>query len=154
MAVRRRRARPRPHYHPNYYGGLRPRPDGNKIQAVCHRKPRTGAAMTDARHAAEAEIARYLAERDRLQAHHAYDPAHERDACGVGLVTSIDGVARREVVEAAIGALKAVASRRGRRRRQDRRRRAGIHVQVPREFLPTMYGAHRACCARAIWGSA
>jgi catechol 2,3-dioxygenase-like lactoylglutathione lyase family enzyme len=29
----------RPHYHPNYYGAYVRDPDGNKIQAVCHRKP-------------------------------------------------------------------------------------------------------------------
>ncbi|MBC8239668.1 MAG: VOC family protein [Alphaproteobacteria bacterium] len=27
----------RPHYHPNYYGAYMRDPDGNKIQAVCHR---------------------------------------------------------------------------------------------------------------------
>ncbi len=32
---------PRPHYHPNYYGAYVRDPDGNKIQAVCHRKPQT-----------------------------------------------------------------------------------------------------------------
>jgi len=30
----------RPHYHPNYYGAYVRDPDGNKIQAVCHRKER------------------------------------------------------------------------------------------------------------------
>lgn len=30
----------RPHYHPNYYGAYVRDPDGNKIQAVCHRTPR------------------------------------------------------------------------------------------------------------------
>ena len=28
---------PRPHYHPNYYGAYVRDPDGNKVQAVCHR---------------------------------------------------------------------------------------------------------------------
>lgn len=27
----------RPHYHPNYYGAYVRDPDGNKLQAVCHR---------------------------------------------------------------------------------------------------------------------
>jgi len=27
----------RPHYHANYYGAYARDPDGNKIQAVCHR---------------------------------------------------------------------------------------------------------------------
>ena len=31
---------PRPQYHPNYYGAYVRDPDGNKIQAVCHRAPR------------------------------------------------------------------------------------------------------------------
>ena len=30
----------RPHYHPNYYGAYVRDPDGNKLQAVCHRKPK------------------------------------------------------------------------------------------------------------------
>lgn len=30
---------PRPHYHKNYYGAYVRDPDGNKIQAVCHRAP-------------------------------------------------------------------------------------------------------------------
>ncbi|MBT8473699.1 MAG: glutamate synthase large subunit [Marinicaulis sp.] len=38
----------------------------------------------------------------------AYDPASERDACGVGLVAAIDGEPRREIVKMAIDALKAV----------------------------------------------
>lgn len=29
----------RPHYHPNYYGAYVRDPDGNKLQAVCHRQP-------------------------------------------------------------------------------------------------------------------
>ena len=45
--------------------------------------------------------------RARLVAGHAYDPASERDACGVGLVCAIDGRPRREVVDLAIRSLKA-----------------------------------------------
>lgn len=30
---------PRPHYHANYYGAYVREPDGNKLQAVCHRSP-------------------------------------------------------------------------------------------------------------------
>ena len=30
---------PRPNYHANYYGGYVRDPDGNKLQAVCHRAP-------------------------------------------------------------------------------------------------------------------
>ncbi len=44
----------------------------------------------------------------RLAREGLYDPRDEHDACGVGLVASIDGKPRREVVEAGIAALKAV----------------------------------------------
>ena len=61
---------------------------------------------------------------EHLAASGLYDPADEHDACGVGLVSAIDGKPRREVVELGDrGAQVGVASRRGRRRRQDRRRR-------------------------------
>ena len=30
---------PRPHYHKNYYGAYVRDPDGNKLQATCHRNP-------------------------------------------------------------------------------------------------------------------
>jgi glutamate synthase (NADPH/NADH) large chain len=43
-----------------------------------------------------------------LAAHGLYDPAEERDACGVGFIAAIDGSPRREVVVGAIEALKAV----------------------------------------------
>ena len=32
---------PRPQYHPGYYGAYVRDPDGNKIQAVCHRREQT-----------------------------------------------------------------------------------------------------------------
>ena len=55
-----------------------------------------------------AELTRYLANRQLLIDGHAYDPSSERDNCGVGLVCAIDGKPRREVVDLAIKALKAV----------------------------------------------
>jgi glutamate synthase (NADPH/NADH) large chain len=54
---------------------------------------------------------KYEQTRDRLEAENAYDRSAERDACGVGLVCSIDGTPRRDVVEYAIRSLKAVAHR-------------------------------------------
>ena len=33
---------PRPHYHAHYYGAYVRDPDGNKLQAVCHRNPDAG----------------------------------------------------------------------------------------------------------------
>ncbi len=81
------------------------------------------------------DITRYEANRDHLIANHAYDPAQEHDACGVGLIASIDGTAKREVVEAAISALKAVWHRGAVDADGKTGDGAGIHVQVPRAFF-------------------
>ncbi|HVT51433.1 MAG TPA: hypothetical protein VHE77_07695, partial [Dongiaceae bacterium] len=43
-----------------------------------------------------------------LAAHGLYDPAEEHDACGVGLICTLDGQPRREVVLKGVEALKAV----------------------------------------------
>jgi glutamate synthase (NADPH/NADH) large chain len=45
---------------------------------------------------------------DHLTRHGMYDPADEHASCGVGFVAAIDGKPRRQVVEAAIDALRAV----------------------------------------------
>ena len=50
------------------------------------------------------EIERYLANRDMLIEANAYNPLDEHDACGVGLVASLDGKPRREIVEMGIKA--------------------------------------------------
>jgi glutamate synthase (NADPH/NADH) large chain len=50
----------------------------------------------------------YLARRRVLVDAGAYDPSSEHDACGVGLVAAIDGKPRRDIVDMAIAALKAV----------------------------------------------
>ena len=64
-----------------------------------------------------------------------YDPADEHDACGVGLVASIDGKPRREVVEAGIEALKAVWHRGAVDADGKTGDGAGIHVQIPQDFF-------------------
>ena len=87
--------------------------------------------MTEAKR--ETELARYLANARRLEDAHAYSPAQEHDACGVGLVAAIDGKPRREVVlHAHRGAEMRLAPRRRRRRRQDRRRRGPAHPSAAR----------------------
>ena len=54
-------------------------------------------------------VADYERERARLiEANGGYDITAQHDACGVGLVCAIDGKPRREVVELAIRALKAI----------------------------------------------
>jgi glutamate synthase (NADPH/NADH) large chain len=70
-----------------------------------------------------------------LEAHGLYDPAEEHDACGVGLVAAVDGKPRREVVEAAIAALKCVWHRGAVDADGKTGDGAGIHVQIPQEFI-------------------
>ncbi len=81
------------------------------------------------------DIQRYLANRTLLTDGHAYDPASERDACGVGLVCAIDGQPRREVVELAIRALKAVWHRGAVDADGKTGDGAGILVGVPHDFF-------------------
>jgi glutamate synthase (NADPH/NADH) large chain len=64
-----------------------------------------------------------------------YDPAEEHDACGVGFVAALDGVARRDVVEAAINALKSVWHRGAVDADGKTGDGAGIHVEIPLEFF-------------------
>ena len=66
---------------------------------------------------------------------HTYDPAQEHDACGVGLVASLDGSARREVVEAGIAALRNLWHRGAVDADGKTGDGAGIHVEIPHEFF-------------------
>jgi hypothetical protein len=59
----------------------------------------------------------------------------EHDACGVGLVASLDGRARREVVQAGIDALKAVWHRGAVDADGKTGDGAGIHVEIPQDFF-------------------
>jgi glutamate synthase (NADPH/NADH) large chain len=80
-------------------------------------------------------VAGYVANRDCLTAAHAYDPADEHDACGVGFIAAIDGQPRRSVVEKGIEALKAVWHRGAVDADGKTGDGAGIHVQVPQQFF-------------------
>ncbi len=82
-----------------------------------------------------AEVERYLENRRRLVEAHAYDPASEKDACGVGLVCAIDGQPRREVVALAIRALKAVWHRGAVDADGKTGDGAGILLSVPQDFF-------------------
>ncbi|MBW8734731.1 MAG: glutamate synthase large subunit, partial [Asticcacaulis sp.] len=77
----------------------------------------------------------YLSQRQRLIDGHAYDPATERDACGVGVVCSIDGTPRREVVELAVKALKALFHRGAVDADGKSGDGAGIMISVPQDFF-------------------
>ena len=85
------------------------------------------------------EGARFVAEYDAnvraLVEAHAYDPADEHDACGVGFVAALDGQPRRDVVQAGIDALKAVWHRGAVDADGKTGDGAGIHVQIPQEFF-------------------
>jgi glutamate synthase (NADPH) large chain len=77
----------------------------------------------------------YVDQRDRLEAAHAYNPADEKDSCGVGLVVQIDGTPRRQIVEMGIKALKAVWHRGAVDADGKTGDGAGIRVDVPQEFF-------------------
>ena len=81
------------------------------------------------------ETERYLANRKLLIDAGSYDPASEHDACGVGLVCAIDGQPRREVVELAIKALKAVWHRGAVDADGKTGDGAGILLGVPQDFF-------------------
>jgi len=66
-----------------------------------------------------------------------YDAADEHDACGVGLVAAIDGAPRREIVEMAIRALKAVWHRGAVDADGKTGDGAGIRLNVPQDLFKT-----------------
>ncbi|MEO1090005.1 MAG: glutamate synthase large subunit [Pseudomonadota bacterium] len=77
----------------------------------------------------------YRAKAERLATEGLYDPADERDACGVGLVAAIDGTPRRDVVVGAIEALKAVWHRGAVDADGKTGDGAGIHLAIPQDFF-------------------
>ena len=81
------------------------------------------------------EVARYLSERARLERDGLYRTEHERDACGVGLVVSVGGQARRDVVTLALAALKAVWHRGAVDADGKTGDGAGILLEAPQDFL-------------------
>ena len=85
--------------------------------------------------AVEPMIARWQSDAAHLAEHGLYDPADERDACGVGCVVAIDGRPRREVVVKGIEALKAVWHRGAVDADGKTGDGAGLHVQIPQDFF-------------------
>ncbi len=77
----------------------------------------------------------YTENRDALIKANAYDPAHEHSSCGVGLVASIDGTPRRDVVEKSIQALKNVWHRGAVDADGKTGDGAGIRLDIPQEFF-------------------
>ncbi len=77
----------------------------------------------------------YTAKRDALIEAGAYDPAHEHSSCGVGLVASINGTPRRDVVAMSIQALKNVWHRGAVDADGKTGDGAGIRMDIPQEFF-------------------
>ena len=78
---------------------------------------------------------KWLADRQTLIDAGAYDPDSERDACGVGLVAAMDGQPRRDVVDLAIAALKAVWHRGAVDADGRSGDGAGLLIGLPRDFF-------------------
>ncbi|MEK9930190.1 MAG: glutamate synthase large subunit [Rhodospirillaceae bacterium] len=74
-------------------------------------------------------------EAQRLRQVGLYDPSHEHDACGVGMVVSVDGKPRREVVEAGVEALRALWHRGAVDADGKTGDGAGILVEIPQDFF-------------------
>ena len=76
-----------------------------------------------------------LAARARAEASGLYDPADERDACGVGLIAALDGAPRREIVDMAIQSLKAVWHRGAVDADGKTGDGAGVRLNVPQDLF-------------------
>ena len=77
----------------------------------------------------------YTAKRDALIEANAYDPMQEHANCGVGFVASVNGTARRDVVEKSIQALKNVWHRGAVDADGKTGDGAGIRLDIPQEFF-------------------
>ncbi|MFN4225856.1 MAG: glutamate synthase large subunit [Hyphomonas sp.] len=80
-------------------------------------------------------VKQYEDNRRRLIEGHAYNPEDEKDACGVGLVVSLDGKPKREIVAMGIAALKNVWHRGAVDADGKTGDGAGIRLDVPQEFF-------------------
>jgi glutamate synthase (NADPH/NADH) large chain len=80
-------------------------------------------------------LEKYTTNRDKLIASHSYSPEHEHANCGVGLVASIDGAPRRDVVEMSIQALKNVWHRGAVDADGKTGDGAGIRLDIPQNFF-------------------
>ena len=80
-------------------------------------------------------LADYENKRDTLIDAHVYDPADEHANCGVGLVASVNGQPRRDVVEKSIQALKNVWHRGAVDADGKTGDGAGIRLDIPQEFF-------------------
>ena len=96
---------------------------------------RSGPMASQEAAAAERFVADYQRNAAHLARHGLYDPADEHAACGVGFVAAIDGQPRRQVVEAAIDALRAVWHRGAVDADGKTGDGAGIYLEIPQNFF-------------------
>ncbi len=75
--------------------------------------------------------------------HGLYDPSEEHDACGVGLIATVNGQPRREVVEKGIAALQSVWHRGAVNADGKTGDGAGVHFQIPEAFFMRENVAYR-----------
>ncbi|WP_291194002.1 glutamate synthase large subunit [Hyphomonas sp.] len=80
-------------------------------------------------------VKQYEANRQKLIDGHSYNPEDEKDACGVGLVVSLDGKPKREIVAMGIAALKNVWHRGAVDADGKTGDGAGIRLDVPQDFF-------------------
>ena len=78
--------------------------------------------------------------RDRPAQQGLYDPRNEHDACGVGFVATLTGVASHELVEQALTVLRNLEHRGATGSEPDSGDGAGILLQVPDAFLREVAG--------------
>ena len=78
---------------------------------------------------------KYLKNLKLLEKNHVYSKKMEHDACGVGLVASIDGKKSRKVIEYGIEALKAVWHRGAVDADGKTGDGAGIHIEISSDFF-------------------
>jgi glutamate synthase (NADPH/NADH) large chain len=81
------------------------------------------------------EIARYEAERAKLESEGMYRREDERDACGVGMIVAVDGKPRRDVVTLALQALKSLWHRGAVDADGKTGDGAGILLDAPQDFF-------------------
>ncbi|WP_037604718.1 glutamate synthase large subunit [Streptacidiphilus rugosus] len=89
------------------------------LPASSHPAPRPYAALADARPAKQG----------------LYDPSNEHDACGVGFVASLSGVAEHRIVEQGLTVLRNLEHRGATGSEPDSGDGAGILTQIPHAFL-------------------
>ena len=96
----------------------------------------------------------YQSGRDKLIKANAYDPMDEHANCGVGLVASIDGTPRRDVVEKSIQALKNVWHRGAVDADGKTGDGAGIRLDIPQEFFRAQveHTGHKPSAAKIAVG--